>query len=125
MRISDWSSDVCSSDLHGIASLPGADQALRADAVERLAEIGALPGGRLAGAYDAFEFTDAELADALAGAEQAGADGDGVRARALLYRAANSESLAAARAELLRAAFLSAGAARQSVVWGKRVAESV
>src|SRR3546814_7793292 len=90
MRISDWSSDVCSSDL--------------------LAEIGALPGGRLAGAYDAFEFTDAELADALAGAEQAGADGDGVRARALLYRAANSESLAAARAELLRAAFLSAAA---------------
>src|SRR3546814_17289849 len=79
MRISDWSSDVCSSDLHGIASLPGADQALRADAVERLAEIGALPGGRLAGAYDAFEFTDAELADALAGAEQAVADGDGVR----------------------------------------------
>src|SRR3546814_19872938 len=70
MRISDWSSDVCSSDL----------------------------------------FTDAELADALAGAEQAGADGDGVRARALLYRAANSESLAAARAELLRAAFLSAEA---------------
>src|SRR3546814_4235553 len=92
MRISDWSSDVCSSDLsgaddaggltpltlamlrkgggslppgavanadplllHGIASLPGADQALRADAVERLAEIGALPGGRLAGAYDALD----------------------------------------------------------------------
>src|SRR3546814_7162665 len=68
-------------------ALPISDQALRADAVERLAEIGALPGGRLAGAYDAFEFTDAELADALAGAEQAGADGDGVRARAQIGRA--------------------------------------
>lgn len=90
--------------LHGIAALGGGDHAVHAGAVERLMEIGALPRERLAGAYEAFEFTETELADALAEAERTG----GVRGRALLYRAANRESLAATRAELLRAAFLSA-----------------
>jgi hypothetical protein len=95
--------------LHGIAGLTGGDHAVQAAAVERLVEIGALPGERLAGAYDAFEFTEAELADALAEAERAArSEGGAPRARALLYRAANRESLAAARAEILRAAFLSA-----------------
>jgi hypothetical protein len=95
--------------LHGIATLVGGDHAAHAAAVERLAEIGGLPGARLAGAYEAFEFTEADLADALAEAERAAQDEGGrVRGRALLYRAANRESLAAARAELPRAAFLSA-----------------
>lgn len=90
--------------LHGITTLTGGDHAAHAGAVERLVEIGALPRERLAGAYEAFEFTELELADALAEAERVG----GVRGRALLYRAANRESLAGARAEMLRAAFLSA-----------------
>ncbi len=92
--------------LHGIAGLPGDDHALRTDATERLVEIGALPGERLAGAYAAFDFTVDELGNALAEAERLG----GVRGRALLYRAANRESLNATRAETLRAAFLSAEA---------------
>ncbi|MGD1877176.1 MAG: hypothetical protein ACFB13_06715 [Kiloniellaceae bacterium] len=97
--------------LHGIAGLAGGDHAVQAGAVERLVEIGALPGGRLAGAYAAFEFTDQELGDALAEAERASqSEGGGVRGRALLYRAANRESLTATRAEILRAAFLSAEA---------------
>lgn len=91
--------------LHGIAGLAG-DPAVQAAAVERLVQIGALPGERLAAAYGAFEFTDAELADPLATAEAAG----DVRGRALLYRAASRETLAATRAELVRAAFLSAEA---------------
>lgn len=93
----------------GITTQGGSDHAVHASAVERLAQLGALPGERLAGAYEVFEFTEAELADALAEAERtAEREGGAVRARALLYRAANRESLAAARAELLRAAFLSA-----------------
>ncbi|MEQ9607326.1 MAG: hypothetical protein RLN99_06630, partial [Kiloniellaceae bacterium] len=93
--------------LHGIARLQGGDHAVHAAAVERLVETGALPGERLAGAYGAFEFTEPELNAALSGAT--GATGEeGVRGRALLYRAANRESLSATRAELLRAAFLSA-----------------
>ncbi|GAB4373425.1 MAG: hypothetical protein Kow00114_35420 [Kiloniellaceae bacterium] len=87
--------------LHGIAGLQGGDHAVHAAAVERLVELGALPGERLAGAYGAFEFTEPELAAALS-------NGEGPRGRALLYRAANRESLAATRAELLRAAFVSA-----------------
>jgi len=93
--------------LHGIAGLQGGDHAVHAAAVERLVEIGALPGERLAGAYGAFEFTEPELNAALSGAPGASGE-DGVRGRALLYRAANRESLSATRAELLRAAFLSA-----------------
>ena len=92
--------------LHGIANLTRSDPAVRADAVERLVEVGALPGARLAGAYDAFEFTEAELGDAVSGAGRS----DGPRGRALLYRAATREGLAATRAEILRAAFLSAEA---------------
>lgn len=87
--------------LHGIAGLHGGDHALHAAAVERLVELGALPGERLAGAYGAFEFTEPELSAALS-------NGEGPRGRALLYRAANRESLATTRAELLRAAFVSA-----------------
>ncbi len=96
--------------LHGIAQLTGGDHAVHAGAVERLAEIGALPGERLAGAYAAFEFTEADLADALVEAEGMQAEGDGVRGRALLYRAANRENLAATKVEILRAALLSAEA---------------
>ncbi|WP_193368566.1 hypothetical protein [Pelagibius marinus] len=96
--------------LHGIAQLTGGDHAVHAAAVERLAEVGALPGERLAGAYAAFEFTDADLADALVQAEKMAAQGDAVRGRALLYRAANRENMAAAKAEILRAALLSAEA---------------
>ena len=108
--------------LHGIAGLGGGDHAVHAAAAERLVEIGALPGVRLAGAYDAFEFTEAELADPLAGAEQAaGGDGGGVRGRALLYRAANRENLAATRAELLRAAFLSAEADGRATAMARAV----
>ena len=92
--------------LHGIAGLSGDDQALRADATERLVQLGALPGERLAEAYDAFDFTVDELGNALAEAERVG----GVRGRALLFRAAKGESLSATRAEILRAAFLSAEA---------------
>jgi hypothetical protein len=110
--------------LHGIAALAGSDPAVHAGAVERLVEIGALPGERLAGTYDAFEFTEAELADALAGAERAaqgegGGEGGGVRGRALLYRAANRESLAATRAEILRVAFLSAEADGRSTAMAR------
>jgi hypothetical protein len=110
--------------LHGIAALAGGDHAVHAGAVERLVETGALPGERLAGTYDAFEFTEAELADALAGAERAAqgeGGGGGVRGRALLYRAANRESLAATRAEILRAAFLSAGADGRSTAMARAV----
>ena len=90
--------------LHGIAGLTRGGHEVPATAVERLAEIGALPGARLAGAYAAFEFTETELNDALGEAERDG----GIRARALLFRAANRESLATARAEILRAALLAA-----------------
>jgi len=90
--------------LHGIAGLTGDDHTLRSDATERLVQLGALPGERLAGAYDAFDFTVDELGNALAEAERMG----GVRGRALLFRAAKRESLSATQAEILRAAFLSA-----------------
>lgn len=97
--------------LHGIAALTGGDHAVHAAAVERLVEVGALPGARLGGAYAAFEFTETDLADALAEAERAAQDEAGrVRARALLYRAANREGLATAKAEILRAALLAAEA---------------
>lgn len=93
-------------ELQGIAGLPGASAEVRATAVERLVEVGALPGERLAAAYDAFDFSTAELADALGVAE---ADPQaGVRARALLLRAAAAEVLPTTRAELLRAAFAAA-----------------
>ncbi len=106
--------------LHGIAGLTGGDHAVSAAAVERLTEIGALPGERLAGAYGAFEFTAAELADALANAERIPeSEGGGVRGRALLYQAANRESLAATRAEILRAAFLSAEDAGRAVAMAR------
>jgi hypothetical protein len=90
--------------LHGVAGLPGASPAMRVEAVERLVEAGALPGSRLAAAYATFEFTEAELAAALTAAEQS----DGPRGRALLYRAANRETLVATQAEILRAALLAA-----------------
>jgi hypothetical protein len=96
--------------LQGIARLTGGDHAVHAAAVERLAEAGALPGERLAGAYAAFEFTEADLADALVQAEGVQAESGGVRGRALLYRAANRENLAVTKAEMLRAALLSAEA---------------
>ncbi len=92
--------------LHGIAALTGGDHAVHVGAVERLVEVGALPGERLAGAYSAFEFTEAELGDALGEAERT----SGPRSRGLLFRATQRESLAATRAEILRAAFLSAEA---------------
>ncbi|GAB4224118.1 MAG: hypothetical protein Tsb0032_28060 [Kiloniellaceae bacterium] len=92
--------------LHGIAGLGGDNIVAKATAVERLAEMGVVPGERLAGAYGTFEFTEAELAEALERAEEGG----GVRGRALLYRAANQETLAATKAEILRAALLSAEA---------------
>lgn len=93
--------------LHGVAGLSGGDPSVRAAAVERLVEIGALPGERLSAAYDALEFTEAELSDALN--EVSPATGvSGLHGRALLYRAADRETLAATRAELLRAVFLSA-----------------
>jgi hypothetical protein len=88
--------------LQGIAGLTGASAEVRAAAVERLVEVGALPGDRLAAVYDAFDFSAAELADALGVADA------GVRGRALLLRAAAAEVLPTARAELLRAAFAAA-----------------
>jgi len=93
-------------ELHGIAGLPGAAPEVRAAAAERLAEAGALPGPRLAAAYDAIEFSEAELGDAL-GFVEANPE-PGVRARAQLLRAAAAETLPTTRAELLQAAFASA-----------------
>jgi hypothetical protein len=101
--------------LHGLAGLPGDDHALRADATERLVQLGALPGERLAGAYDAFDFTVDEMGNALAEAERVGS----VRGRALLFRAARRESLSATRAEILRAAFLSAEADGRSAAMSR------
>ena len=109
--------DVSPLLLHGVAALTGGDHAVHAAAVERLAEVGTLPGARLAGAYAAFEFTDADLADALDQAEREG----GVRGRALLYRAANRETLAATKAEILRAALLSADADRRANAMARAV----
>lgn len=92
--------------LHGIAALNDADHAVRAAAIEWLVEVGALPGERLAEAYGAFAFAEAELGDAISEAARAA----GPRSRGLLFRAAQREPLAATRAEILRAAFLSAEA---------------
>lgn len=96
--------------LHGIAGLGDANRVAQAAAVERLVDVGVLPGERLARAYAAFEFSEADLSDALARAEAAQGEGAGVRGRALLYLTANRETLAATKAEILRAALLSAEA---------------
>src|SRR3546814_9700693 len=53
MRMSDWSSDVCSSDLHGPGSSVGPGPCLGGDAFKRCHFVGGRdrrPGGRRTGA---------------------------------------------------------------------------
>ncbi|WP_422368766.1 hypothetical protein [Pelagibius sp.] len=93
--------------LHGLAAMDQASALDRAMAMERLVQAAILPGAALAEAYNAIPFDAAELADPLARAEQAG----GLRGRALLFHAADSENIASAKAEFLIAALTAAEAA--------------
>ena len=93
--------------LHGLAVMDQASALDRALAMERLVQATVLPGTALAEAYNAIPFDEAERADPLARAEQAG----GLRGRALLFHAASSENIATAKAEFLVAALTAAEAA--------------
>lgn len=93
--------------LHGLAGMDQASAIDRAMAMERLVQATVLPGTALAEAYNAIPFDEAELADPLARAEQAG----GLRGRALLFHAATEENITTAKAEFLVAALTAAEAA--------------
>lgn len=74
---------------------------------ERAESLGTLPTADLAQIYSAMKFTPAQVSNALAESDKIG----GARGRALLFVAQGSQSNRAARAELLRQAFVSARAA--------------
>jgi hypothetical protein len=74
---------------------------------ERAESLGTLPTSELAQIYGATKFTPAQLSNALGESDKLG----GARGRALLYVAQARQSNPAARAELLRQAFVSARAA--------------
>lgn len=74
---------------------------------ERAESLGTLPTAEVAQIYSAMKFTPAQVSNALAEAGKIG----GARGRALLFVAQGSQSNPAARAELLRQAFVSARAA--------------
>jgi hypothetical protein len=74
---------------------------------ERAEAYGTLPTAELAQIYSAMKFTSAQIANALSVSDSLG----GAPGRALLYMAQNIQSNPAARAELLRQAFVSARAA--------------
>ena len=74
---------------------------------ERAEAVGTLPTAELAQIYGTMKFKPAQLANALSEADSLG----GAQGRALLYVAQRGQSNAAARAELLQQAFVSARAA--------------
>src|SRR3546814_1333262 len=84
MRISDWSSDVCSSDLHEADGLAGA-YLDRGRFKERVAELDidrARGGVGFGGGADAFAVTGAGLGREDGEAESAGEKGGGHKGRA-------------------------------------------
>ncbi|MCC7045639.1 MAG: hypothetical protein IT562_02910 [Alphaproteobacteria bacterium] len=87
--------------LRGIALSPVAPAAMRLEAAHRAALYGALPPEDLAKAYAAAEIPPAQLANAFSEAAKQG----GVRARTLLYRAAQAQTQPQGRAEALKALY--------------------
>ncbi|HUI16615.1 MAG TPA: hypothetical protein VL244_03050, partial [Alphaproteobacteria bacterium] len=86
--------------LRAIAESPDEGSDLCLAAAEHAALLGAFSGAELRRIYDGVTLSEAELQNALS---QAQSD-YGPRARALLYRAAQAQTVPAARAEALRAA---------------------
>jgi hypothetical protein len=87
--------------LRGFAAAPGAAPQARLEAAHRAALYGALAPDELAKLYAAVEFPPAQLAAAFSEAAKLG----GVRARALLYRAAQTQTQPQGRAEALKALY--------------------
>jgi hypothetical protein len=87
--------------LRGIAGLPNAPAQMKLDAAHRAALYGALAPEELAKRYAAVEFQPQQLSNAFSEAPKLG----GVRARALLYRAAQAQTQPQGRAEALRALY--------------------
>lgn len=85
----------------GIALHPGASPAQKLEAAHRAALYGAIAPDELARAYAQAEFQPAQLKNAFAESAKLG----GVRARAILYRAAQEQTQPQARAEALRALY--------------------
>ncbi len=85
----------------GVAIHPGASPAQKLEAAHRAALYGALSPEELARAYGQAEFPPAQVKNAFAEAAKQG----GVRARALLYRAAQEQTQPQGRAEALRALY--------------------
>lgn len=91
--------------LVAIARSSTANIEVRAQAAELAGAAGLITGDALAQIYAAFSFTPEQLANAISTFES----GPGPTARALLYQAAQAQSLPAARAEVLRVALQSEG----------------
>ena len=87
--------------LRGIAVSPATPAPMKLDAAHRAAQYGALAPEDLARLYAAAEFQPAQLASAFSEAAKLG----GVRARALLYRAAQAQTQPQGRAEALKALY--------------------
>lgn len=87
--------------LRGIALSPNAPAPLRLEAAHRAALYGALTPDELVKTYRETEFAPAQIQNAFSEAQKIG----GARARALLYRAAEAQSVPQARAETLRALY--------------------
>ncbi|MCZ6884754.1 MAG: hypothetical protein O7E53_00160, partial [Alphaproteobacteria bacterium] len=88
--------------LRAIAFSPNAALDVRLDAAERAEARGGLKSKSLTELYNAVNFAPGDIAAALTGAGKLA----GPRGRALLYHAARSQTVPAARAELLAKAFI-------------------
>ena len=86
--------------LAAIARMPNATVEQQAEAAESACSMGLVDGAALARVYEAFSFTAEELANSISAAESI----EGPRQRALLYQAAQAQTLPASRAEILRLA---------------------
>jgi hypothetical protein len=85
--------------LRTIAVSPNAELEMRLDAAERAEAAGVLSADALSQIYSSMVFSPEELANALSVAERE----SGPRGRALLYHAAQVQTVATARAEVLQA----------------------
>lgn len=103
--------DVVNADspivLRLVALSANADEAVRLQAAERAATLGSLTPAKLGEIYTGMSFPAADIERALSIAETE----QSPRARALLYRAAQMQKVATAKAAVLRKAFESARAA--------------
>ncbi|MBT3792812.1 MAG: hypothetical protein HN658_01305 [Rhodospirillales bacterium] len=87
--------------LRSVAFSPNATLDSRLDAAERAEAYGTLKPSSLAKLYGSINFPPADIAGALTQADKL----SGPRARALLYHAAQTQTVAAARAEILAKVF--------------------